>query len=275
MSKEKKTRTPEEAKLLKKLFWRSWPCWANYNVVKGMGYGMDWILFPAFNLFYKDQPEKIKDAMKRNIAYFNITPNIVTFVTGIVAGMEKENSLRDDFDTNSITAVRAALIGPLSGIGDAIFWVTLRTVATALSIGFAAAGNPLGAILYFLIQFIPHFLIRYKLLYVGYDLGADSITKAYESGAIKVLTNAATIVGMVMIGYMAASYVYVGTPIAFGVGEELVTLQSVLDGVFPKMLELGLISGVVALLRKGWKATTIMLVVLVLGMALSLLGILA
>lgn len=274
MSKKEKY-TPEEKKLLRRLFWRSWPCWASYNMVKMMGYGMTRILFPAYNLFYKGRPDKIKEAMVRNMEFFNITPNIVTFVVGLVAGMEKENSLHDDFDTSSITAIKTALIGPLSGIGDAIFWVTLRTIATALAIGLAAAGQITGAIIYLLVINVPHFIIRYKLTYVGYDLGAKSVAKAYESGMMKKLTKAATIIGMVMVGYMAASFISVGTGIQFTVGESVTTLQSILDGIMPQILSLGLILGVVALLRKGVTANKILLGIIVVGIAGALLGIFA
>lgn len=193
----------------------------------------------------------------------------------MVAGMEKENSLHDDFDTSSITAIKTALIGPLSGIGDAIFWVTLRTIATALAIGLAAAGQITGAIIYLLVINVPHFIIRYKLTYVGYDLGAKSVAKAYESGMMKKLTKAATIIGMVMVGYMAASFISVGTGIQFTVGESVTTLQSILDGIMPQILSLGLILGVVALLRKGVTANKILLGIIVVGIAGALLGIFA
>ena len=66
-----------------------------------------------------------------------------------------------------------------------------------------------------------------------------------------------------------------GTGIQFTVGESVTRLQSILDGIMPQILSLGLILGVVALLRKGVTANKILLGIIVVGIAGALLGIFA
>ena len=54
----------------------------------------------------------------RHTTWFNATMHINNFIMGLVASMEKQNSEDENFDASSITAVKASLMGPLSGIGD-------------------------------------------------------------------------------------------------------------------------------------------------------------
>ena len=65
----------------------------------------------------------------------------------ISVAMEEANSEQEEFDTESIGAVKAAMMGPLSGIGDAFFWGTLRVIATSIGCALAMKGNILGPIL--------------------------------------------------------------------------------------------------------------------------------
>ncbi len=53
--------------------------------------------------------------------------------------MEKEASINPDFDKGSINAVKVALMGPLSGIGDSIFWGSLRVVAAGIGLSLCQA----------------------------------------------------------------------------------------------------------------------------------------
>ena len=70
---------------------------------------------PALNHFYKD-PEKKKEALSRSMSYFNTTVPFSTFIMGLVASMEKENSEKPDFDTASINAVNQVLWDLLQGL---------------------------------------------------------------------------------------------------------------------------------------------------------------
>ena len=51
---------------------------------------------------------------------YNVTMYISTLPLGITAAMEEKNAEDPNFDTTSISAVKTAFMGPLSGIGDAM-----------------------------------------------------------------------------------------------------------------------------------------------------------
>ena len=49
----------------------------------------------------------------------------------------------DDFDSSSINAVKAALMGPLSGIGDSLLLGTLRVLAVGIGTSLAVQDIPI------------------------------------------------------------------------------------------------------------------------------------
>lgn len=111
----------------------------------------------------------------RHTTWFNATMHINNFIMGLVASMEKQNSEDENFDASSITAVKASLMGPLSGIGDSFFWGILRVIAAGIGISLASTGSPLGAIVFLLLYNVPAFLIHYYALYSGYSIGESFI----------------------------------------------------------------------------------------------------
>jgi len=46
--------------------------------------------------------------------------------------MEEQNSNKDDFDEESINAVKLGLMGPLAGVFDSFFWGTLKVIAAGV-----------------------------------------------------------------------------------------------------------------------------------------------
>lgn len=109
MSKLVKSVSAEERKFLRKAFWRSATLYAAVSPAKQGASGFCYSLMPALNHFYKD-PEKKKEALSRSMSYFNTTVPFSTFIMGLVASMEKENSEKPDFDTASINAVKSSLM---------------------------------------------------------------------------------------------------------------------------------------------------------------------
>ena len=159
------------------------------------------------------------------------------FVGGVVASME-ERVAKGEMAPEAINQVKAALMGPLSGIGDSLFLGTLRVIAAAVGISLAVNGNPFGPIAFLLIYNIPTFLTRVIGAHKGYELGVSFLTKAQESGLMDKVIYAAGIIGVMVIGAMTVTMTSVSIPIEFGQGESVQTIQSVLDGILPGMLAL-------------------------------------
>lgn len=202
MSKLTAKLSAEDRKMLNKIFLRSFTVFASGagGAAKAGADGWLYSIMPAINRYYKDDPEKRADAMTRHTTWYNITQNVGTFAMGLVASMERENTLHDDFDTESIDGTKVSLMGPMSGIGDAIFWGCLRVIAAGIGINIAMTGSPLGAILFLLIYNIPSILCRYFMTYLGFTLGTNFISRLYEGGLMRLVTRATSTVGLTMIG---------------------------------------------------------------------------
>lgn len=188
-----------------------------------------------------------------------ITPQLSTFLMGINAAMEEENANSSEFDEEFITAVKTSLMGPIAGIGDSLIAGTLRIVATGVAIGFAQKGSILGPILFLLLFNIPGFLLRYYGLKFGYQYGVDFITTAEKNGVMEKITYTASIVGLMAIGGMIASYVYLNITLKIGSGRFAEPLTNYLDMIMPCMIPLLIFGLMYWLLGKKIKTTYLLL----------------
>lgn len=277
MSKMTSNLSAEDRKMLNKIFLRSFTVFASCagGSVKQGADGWLYSLMPAINRYYKDDPEARADAMARHTTWYNITQNVGTFAMGLVASMENENSQHPDFDTESIDGIKVSLMGPMSGIGDAIFWGCLRVIAAGIGINMAMSGSPVGAILFLLIYNIPSIICRYFMTYLGFTLGTNFISQLYEGGLMKIITKATSTVGLVMIGAMTAANVKFSTILSISVeGSDPVMIQSYLDQIFIGLVPLSLTLFVLWLMRKKNVNVNVILVgIMVLGLVLGLIGV--
>ena len=265
----------EDKKMLNSIFWRSFTVFASRaGATKTHAPGFIYSVTPALNRYYKDDPEGRREALMRHTTWYNITQNVGTFVMGLVASMEKKNSQEQDFDAESIVALKTSLMGPLSGIGDSIFWGVLRVIAAGVGISLASQGSILGPILFLLIYNIPSILTRYYLTYMGFSLGSSFIEKIYANGSMEILNKAASTLGLIMIGSMTASMVTfqskLSVPIA---GGKPIEIQTYLDQLFKGIIPLGITLLCYWLLSKKVNVNWILLGVLVLAIVLGLLGV--
>lgn len=275
MSNLTKSIPADERKLLRKAFWRSFTLYAAVSPAKQGASGFCYSLMPFFNKYYKGDEEGKKKALSRSMSYFNTTIPLSTFIMGLVASMEKENSQRPDFDTSSINAVKSSLMGPLAGIGDSIFWGVLRVIAAGIAVGLGAAGNVLAPVVFLLLFNVPTLLIIYYGTFLGYKLGSEYIQKVYASGLMNILTKAAGIVGLIMVGGMTASMVTFHSTFTLNVkGQTVMELQSMLDQIFMGIVPLGLTLLCYYLLKKRNISITVLIIgVIILSILLSILGI--
>ncbi len=97
----------------------------------------------------------------------------------------EEKVARGEIEPESVNDVKAALMGPLSGIGDSFFLSTLRVVAAAVGISLCQAGNVFGPIAFLLVYNIPAFLIRIFGAIKGYELGIGFLDEAQKTGLMQ------------------------------------------------------------------------------------------
>lgn len=267
--------TTEDKKMLRSVFWRSWTMNASRTgATQYHAVGVIYTLLPVINRFYKTKEEQA-EAITRHTTWFNATMHINNFIMGLVASMEKRKSEDPTFDASSITAVKASLMGPISGIGDSFFWGILRVIAAGIGISIANTGSFLGAIVFLLLYNIPAFFIHYYALYSGYSVGANFIQRMYESGGMKILTKCSSMLGLMMMGSMTASNVKFKTILEVSVkgSDQVMKIQDYLNQLFIGIVPLTVTFLAFWMLKKKVNVNVVMLSIMVLGILLGLLGI--
>lgn len=210
----------------------------SWNYPRQMHLAFCMMINSCLKKIYKDDPEGYAAALTRHVGFFNITPQLAPFVGGIAVSME-ERVAKGEIDGSAVDSVKAALMGPLSGIGDSIFLGCIRVIAVAIGISLAQSGSILGPILYFLIYNIPAFAVRILGAVKGYEWGFSFLTQAEKSGLMDKIMYAAGIIGIMVIGAMSKDMFYATIPLKIGTGDTATTIQEVLDGIMPGMLGLG------------------------------------
>lgn len=259
---------------LMKVFWRSFTMEWSWNYERQSNMSYTYAMIPIINKLYKTTKDK-SDALKRHLEFFNTTPHISTLMLGISTAMEEINAKSDGFDTSSINNVKVGLMGPLAGIGDSFFWGTLRVIATGIGTSLALQGNILGPILFLLVFNVPHILVRYLFMFWGYNLGAGVLDKIQKSGLMESLTYGAAILGLMVIGGMTAEMVAVNIPLSIGSGDSAMPVADILNGIVPGILSLGFTGFIYMLLGKGFKTSTILVIIALIGILGAFFGVLA
>lgn len=252
---------------LNKMAWRSLLLQASFNYERMQAAGWLYGLIPGLKKIHKDKND-LSASMQSHMEFFNTHPFLVTFIMGIVIAMEEAKESID-----SIRGIRVATMGPLGGIGDALFWLTLLPISAGIGASMAIDGNIAGPIVFLLIFNIVHFGLRFGLMHYGYKTGVGAITKLKES--TQQISHGASIIGLSVVGALIASYIRLNTTLVITAGKASVALQTdVLDKVMPKMLPFAYTLLMYKLIKKGLSPVKLIFLTIVVGVVGKYIGIL-
>ncbi|MEA4874474.1 PTS system mannose/fructose/sorbose family transporter subunit IID [Anaerorhabdus sp.] len=247
---------------------------ASFNYQNYQGSGYCYSMIPALRELYPDKNDLAK-ALRRHYEFFNTTPQVSTLIFGISCAMEEEISSREDMDPASVNAVKAALMGPLAGIGDSLFQGTFRVIAAGVAAELGLQGNIMAPFVFLILYNVPHFAARWWLMWKSYALGSKFVNKIYKSNVMDKLTLSFGILGMMVIGAMTSSMVSVSTPLVIQLGTmEPLPLQQLFNEILPGLLPLTITWITAWLLKKQVSMLKIMMGMFVIGIVCSVLGIL-
>ncbi|MEG0034789.1 MAG: PTS system mannose/fructose/sorbose family transporter subunit IID [Bacilli bacterium] len=264
--------SPEEKKTLKSMFWNSGLVFAGFNMVKMEGNAFALTMSPALEELYPDVEER-KKALVRHNGFFNTHAVMFSLIAGITYALEKEKQTKGSVDDDTIENIKAALMGPTAGIGDAFFFNCLRIIAAGVGIGLCSTGNVLGVLLFILLYGMTQIAARWYLLRMGYSFGTSFIDTVFESGLMAALTKSAAIVGLTMVGAMVAGMVNVNLAWTIKVGKTSVVVLDVINSIMPGILSIALVFGLVALIKKGVKPVKLVFGILFITIVLAFFGI--
>jgi PTS system mannose-specific IID component len=261
---------------------RSWMLWtffahANYNYERLQGTGFAHAMTPIIKRLYTTDDE-IRAALKRHLVFFNTEPNFGNVVHGTVIAMEEQRANGAAISDDAINSVKSGLMGPMAGIGDTLSQSTITPILLALGIGIAggtasgsavptlsgATGNPLGAIIYIVLVSFVIVAIGYTAWMAGYARGRSFVTELLKSGTIDRVLIGAGVLGNMVLGALAASFVVVNLAPTVTIAGARMNLQAaIIDPLFPGALALGLVVMTWWLLRRRVNPLALLAVYLV------------
>ena len=289
-----------------KVWWRSTFLQGSWNYERMQNLGWAYALIPAIKKLYTSKEDRAA-ALKRHLEFFNTHPYVAAPIIGVTLALEEERANGAEIDDTAIQGVKIGMMGPLAGVGDPVFWFTVRPILGALGASLAMAGNIVGPLLFFFGWNIIRMAFLWYTQELGYKAGSE-ITKDLSGGIIQKITKGASILGMFILAVLVERWVsinftvnlpstklsegaYIEFPKGNVTGNELQgilgkvadglslspekanTLQGQLNSLIPGLMGLALTFLCMWLLKKKVSPITIIIGLFIVGIAARFFGI--
>ena len=274
-------------KTLKKSFfnWFFWNgCSQQAESMLGMGFGQ--VMAPVIDELYDTKEDKAA-ALKRHITLFNTEAQVGSICNGVICGLEEANA-NGECTPELISSVKVALIGPTSAIGDSLWVATIIPILLTICLSIAQTSQAvawLGPVVYMIVYPIGTCFLSWSLFKLGYKSGIEGMQGFMSTGKLDKLTDTMTILGLLVVGALTASFVSLALPIkivrdVFDATKGTVLKNQVIfdadkivNTIFPKILPLLLTAGVYYLYsKKKWSPLKLMGLILVIACVLTFIG---
>lgn len=262
--------------------WRIWFFWhgSSQQGENLLGNAVAHTMTPVIEELYADDPSKKKDAYQRSITLFNTEQQLGAIAPGVIVGME-EAVANEEITPEVASAVKVALIGPTSAIGDSLWVATIIPLLITLCMTITNLGgamNYVGPLIYMIGYPILTAMLSWTMWKLGYRSGIEGVHKFMSTGTLDKLTSAMTVLGLLVVGGLAASYVSVYVPVMItppGGEAAAIDLDALINNIFPKLLPLLLTLGVYRLYTKKKRSPLVIMgIILCISVVLYLLGML-
>ncbi len=203
-------------------------------------------------------------SLNNHFKYFNTTTWMANLLLGASLAMEEKDGRSS---LNAVQAFKTGMMGPLAGVGDTLIWVLYPTIMGSIAAYMGLEGSPVGAVIWLCLNMI--FLVfRFKLFHIGFSSGLKLVTAL--GNKLTIFTEAASIMGLTVVGALIPAVVKVNVGLTFTSGEISLPIQSeILDKIMPSLIPAAL-TLVVFKLISSKKISIMNIIFLVIGVALLL-----
>lgn len=244
----------------------------NYERLQALGL-TNMMIYPIRKLYPK---ERQAEELKKYMVFFNTEPHMVgPVIHGIALSMEEARANGAKVSAEDINGVRTGLMGPAAGIGDTVQQGILFPILASIGATMALDHNYFGPIMFTLVFLLIIYSIGYWMFMYGYKKGKSSVISILKSGLLDKVTKAFSIVGLMVVGTMAATRVTIRTPLIWHVGQSVIKVQALFNQLAPSLIPLLITLLVWWLLKKKVNATIIIVGIFIIGILFSYLGIFA
>ncbi|HEL1619856.1 TPA: PTS mannose/fructose/sorbose transporter family subunit IID [Streptococcus suis] len=189
----------------KKVWWRSTFLQGSWNYERMQNLGWAYAMIPAIKKLYTKKEDQAA-ALERHLEFFNTHPYVASPILGVTLALEEERANGAAIDDTAIQGVKIGMMGPLAGIGDPVFWFTVRPILGALGASLALTGNIMGPIIFFFGWNAIRMAFLWYTQEFGYKAGSE-ITKDMSGGILQDITKGASILGMFILAVLVQRWV--------------------------------------------------------------------
>ena len=200
----------------------------SWNYERMQNGGWAYSLIPALKKLYPNKDDA-SAALKRHMEFFNTHPYIAAPILGVTLALEEERANGSKSDDAAIQGVKVGMMGPLAGIGDPVFWFTVRPILGAIAASLASGGSLIAPLFFFIVWNVIRIGFLWYTQEFGYQKGAE-ITKDLSGGLLQTITKGASILGMFVMGILVQRW----TKINFSMNVSKVPLSKGAYIEFPK-----------------------------------------
>ena len=193
-------------------------CWCDQVIQGSWNYermqngGWCYSIIPAIKKLYTKEEDRAA-ALKRHLEFYNTHPYVSAPVMGVTLALEEERANGMPVDDQTVQGVKVGMMGPLAGVGDPVFWFTVRPILGALGASLALSGSIVGPLLFFVVWNLVRIAFLWYTQEFGYKVGT-SIAKDMSGGLLGKVTEGASILGMFIIGALVQRWVSISfTPV--------------------------------------------------------------
>ena len=201
----------KELKLTKRdrisVWFRSFFIQGSWNYERMQNGGWAFAMIPAIKKLYTTKEDRAA-ALERHLEFFNTHPYVASPILGVTLALEEERANGTAIDDVTIQGVKVGMMGPLAGIGDPVFWFTVRPILGALGASLAMSGNILGPIIFFLAWNIIRMAFMWYTQEFGFKAGSR-ISEDISGNVLQDITKGASILGMFILGSLVNRWVSV------------------------------------------------------------------
>ena len=185
--------------------WRHQFLQGSWNYERMQNGGWCYSLVPAIKKLYPNKDDQVK-ALKRHLEFYNTHPYVSAPVMGVTLALEEERANGVAVTDTAIQGVKVGMMGPLAGVGDPVFWYTVRPILGALGASLALSGSLAGPILFFVAWNVIRIAFLWYSQEFGYNAGSN-IAKDLSGGLLRKVNEGASILGMFIIGALVERWV--------------------------------------------------------------------
>lgn len=247
-------------------------CWeyiffsqSTQNFERMMGLAFCHVMAPIVDKLYKDNPEEHKDALQRHMQFFNTEPQLGALIPGITIAMEEARASGEEVSADLIVSTKNALMGPFAGIGDSMLVGTFSPILLSIAMSMCINdGNPVGPIFFCVVWLLSMVGLQWFLFHKGYSMGIEAANTFFKNKDLTdKITTGLTMMGLMVIGGVAATTVKAGIIYKFVSGDMAIGIQEqIFDKVMPALLPLVVTLATWYLMdKKKWSANKAILAI--------------